>query len=132
PNCEMDESFDKCSNSEDYKSLIASPNNYEINEINDLYYKKQDKNMMDEIDNSIREIFKRVFVNDSWICDFSIEKLYYFAKIYSDICYLCGSFKIELSISKSTQLVCRSCNNTNSPTKCHEKQFSSKVKRIYG
>ncbi|CAG8811862.1 17370_t:CDS:1, partial [Gigaspora margarita] len=77
---------------------------------------------MDKTNDPIQEIFKHIFVNNSWTCDFSIEKPYYFAKIYLDVCYLCGSFEIEPSTSKSTQLVCRSCNNMNSPTKHHGKQ----------
>ncbi|CAG8784302.1 17660_t:CDS:1, partial [Rhizophagus irregularis] len=41
---------------------------------------KSDNNMKD----SIRELFLRVFVNDSWSCTSQIEKLYYSAGIYPD------------------------------------------------
>src|SRR3954453_11221546 len=49
----------------------------------------------DNMEDSIRELFSRVFVNNSWSCASQIEKPYYSAGIYSDICIECGSLKVN-------------------------------------
>ncbi|CAG8832142.1 22620_t:CDS:2, partial [Gigaspora margarita] len=52
PNCEVNKFFDEHSDSEDdNKSLITD--NYEINVIDDLHHKEQDKNMINKIDDPI-------------------------------------------------------------------------------
>ncbi|RIB27593.1 hypothetical protein C2G38_2240023 [Gigaspora rosea] len=50
----------------------------------------------DTTTNPIKELFNHIFVNDSLTCFTPIKKLYYSAKIYPNICYLCGSFKIPI------------------------------------
>ncbi|RIB24902.1 hypothetical protein C2G38_2280540 [Gigaspora rosea] len=50
-------------------------------------------------EDSISELFSRVFVNDSLFCSATIEKPYYSAGIYPAICIKCG------------------CRNVNKPTK---------------
>ncbi|CAG8848930.1 30799_t:CDS:1, partial [Racocetra persica] len=55
--------------------------------------KESDKNI-EEPDtvakDSIYELFLKVFVNDLLICTTKIEKPYYSARIYPDVCVHCG------------------------------------------
>ncbi|RIB19212.1 hypothetical protein C2G38_2036228 [Gigaspora rosea] len=104
----------------------SDQDNYEINEANDFYSKEHEQNKEDEINDPIQEIFNRVFINDSWTCDSLIEKLYYSAKIYPAVCYLCGS----LEVGPSATPVCNNCAGTNSPTKHCGKQSFNKLKKI--
>ncbi|CAG8689935.1 4805_t:CDS:1, partial [Racocetra persica] len=53
-------------NSNSTQSEQSDQDNDKINKINDFYHKEQEnKNVLNEIDNPIRKIFKRVFVNNS-------------------------------------------------------------------
>ncbi|CAG8449114.1 2639_t:CDS:2 [Scutellospora calospora] len=47
--------------------------------------------------NSIYELFLKVFVNDSLTCTTEIEKPYYSARIYPDVCIHCGCLDISNS-----------------------------------
>jgi len=58
---------------------------------------------------SIREIFSRVFVNDSWSCSSQVEKPYYSAGIYPDICFECGSPEVT-KVAKGEQPHCSVCS----------------------
>ncbi|CAG8832438.1 32325_t:CDS:2, partial [Racocetra persica] len=46
-------------------------------------------------EDSISELFSRVFVNDSLFCASKIEKPYYSAKIYSNICINCRCLEVS-------------------------------------
>ncbi|GES92325.1 hypothetical protein GLOIN_2v1786258 [Rhizophagus clarus] len=57
---------------------------------------------------SIREIFSRVFVNDSWSCASQIEKPYYSAGIFLDICFECRSLEVT-NVAKGEHPHCSGC-----------------------
>ena len=64
-------------------------------------------------EDSIRKIFSRVFVNDSWSCASQVEKLYYSAGIFPDICFKCGSPNVT-KVTTGEQPHCNICSgNTN-------------------
>lgn len=71
------------------------------------YEKKED---------SIREIFSRVFVNDSWSCASQVEKPYYSAGIYPDVCIKCGSLDVT-RVAKGEQPCCSECSGNSSISK---------------
>ncbi|GBC32615.2 hypothetical protein GLOIN_2v1880501 [Rhizophagus irregularis DAOM 181602=DAOM 197198] len=73
---------------------------------------ESDNNMKD----SIRELFSRVFVNDSWSCTSQIKKPYYSAGIYPDVCIECGSLDInETAEDKFPH--CSSCSDNTAISK---------------
>ncbi|EXX50135.1 hypothetical protein GLOIN_2v1786258 [Rhizophagus irregularis DAOM 181602=DAOM 197198] len=73
---------------------------------------ESDNNMED----SIRELFSRVFVNDSWSCTSQVEKPYYSAGIYPDVCIECGSLDInETAEDKFPH--CSSCSDNTAISK---------------
>ncbi len=64
-------------------------------------------------EDSIREIFSRVFVNDSWSCASQVEKPYYSASIFPDVCLECGSLDVT-RVTKGEHPHCSVCSsNTN-------------------
>jgi hypothetical protein len=74
---------------------------------------KSGKEEHEEEKYSIREIFSRVFVNDLWSCFSQVEKPYYSAGIYPDICFKCGSPEVT-KVAKGEQPHCSVCSgNTN-------------------
>lgn len=85
-------------------------------------------------EDSIREIFSRVFVNDSWSCASQVEKPYYSAGIFPDVCFECGSLEVT-NVAKGEHPHCSGCGgNTNlSNKRLRWKQGgSSKGKRKIG
>ncbi|CAG8504677.1 19981_t:CDS:2 [Racocetra persica] len=141
---DIDIFFEKHDNNNDEINLVASPRDYyfkhaisdvediknsdskpikqanqeKSNNLEESYPKEPDnKSTKDVESNPIREIFNQVFVNDFWICDSLIEKLYYFAKIYSRICHLCRDPNIAQSISNKILPICKNCAAMNSSTK---------------
>ncbi|CAG8789302.1 8501_t:CDS:1 [Cetraspora pellucida] len=111
-NIEDDESDDDMrsdkSSDENVQSDESDQEN-EINEMDNTCLKEPDnKNTKDAVNDPIREIFKYVFVNDSWTCDSSIEKLYYSASIYPNVCYLCGSLDVNQPVPQDTRRTPRS------------------------
>lgn len=67
----------------------------------------------EEEEDFIREIFLRVFVNDSWSCASQIERPYYSAGIYPDVCFECGSLEVT-KVAKGEHPHCSGCGgNTN-------------------
>ncbi|CAG8843524.1 25695_t:CDS:2, partial [Gigaspora margarita] len=64
---------------------------------NDTCPNNPEEDTEDVISDPIQKIFKNVFVNDSWTCNSPVEKPYYLASIYSEVCYLCGSLNINQS-----------------------------------
>ncbi|CAB4425838.1 unnamed protein product [Rhizophagus irregularis] len=68
-------------------------------------------------EDTIREIFSRVFVNDSWSCASQVEKPYYLAGIFPDVCFECGSLNIT-KVTKGELPHCSVCSgNTNTSKK---------------
>jgi len=63
---------------------------------------------IDDVKTSINELFSRVFVNDSWLCSSQVEKPYYSARIYPDVCIECGSLNIT-RIAKDEHPCCSGC-----------------------
>ena len=64
-------------------------------------------------EDSIREIFSRVFVNDSWSCASQVEKPYYSAGIFPDVCFECGSSNVT-EVTTGEHPHCSICSgNTN-------------------
>src|SRR6266542_6179784 len=76
--------------------------------------KEPDNTVEEESDSSardsIRELFSRVFINDSWFCASQVEKPYYSTGIYPDICIECGN----LDVSKPAKGEYPHCNNCSS------------------
>ena len=82
--------------------------------------------MDEELDNnmgdSIHELFSRVFVNNSWSCASQVEKPYYSAGIYPDVCIECGSLEVNRT-TKDEHPLCNGCgNNTISKKRLKWKQ----------
>ncbi|UZO22623.1 uncharacterized protein OCT59_014981 [Rhizophagus irregularis] len=76
-----------------------------------------DENESDNnIKDSIRELFSRVFVNDSWSCTSQIKKPYYSAGIYPDVCIECGSLDIN-ETAEDKFLHCSSCSDNTAISK---------------
>ncbi|CAG8733690.1 7829_t:CDS:1, partial [Racocetra persica] len=80
---------------------------------------------------SISKLFSRVFVNDSLCCASKIEKPYYSAEIYPNICFECGSQEVS-KLAKNEYPYCNDCggNSGSSNLKKNSRQSkSSKNKR---
>lgn len=60
---------------------------------------------------AIHELFTRVFVNDSWTCTSPVEKPYYSAGIYPDICIECGNLDVNNRTAKGEFPHCSTCSN---------------------
>ena len=67
-------------------------------------------------EDSICEIFSRVFVNDSWSCVSQVEKSYYSAGIYPDICIECGNLDVT-RVEKGEHPRCNNCSGNTSVSK---------------
>ncbi|GET04088.1 uncharacterized protein LOC105326236 [Rhizophagus clarus] len=70
--------------------------------------KKEPAEEPEKEEDSIREIFSRVFVNDSWSCASQVEKPYYSAGIFPDICFECRSPEVT-NVAKGEHPHCSSC-----------------------
>ena len=57
-----------------------------------------------------------MFVNDSWTCESQVEKPYYSAGIYPDVCIECGSLDIN-EIADDEFPRCSSCGNNTAVSK---------------
>ncbi|CAG8827310.1 46150_t:CDS:1, partial [Gigaspora margarita] len=68
-----------------------------------------------------------VFVNDSWTCASPIERPYYSAGIYPDICYNCGSAE-DLKKTKGELPLCSKCTGVTIPKKRFKWKQGSKKK----
>ncbi|RIB00769.1 hypothetical protein C2G38_2233037 [Gigaspora rosea] len=99
-----------------------------------------DENIEESDDNaeeSISELFSRVFVNDSLTCALNIEKPYYSAGIYPNVCIKCGSLEVSKP-AKGEYLSCSDCggisgNSGNSGSKKYprrNKGSKNKRKRV--
>ncbi|CAG8719798.1 8149_t:CDS:1, partial [Cetraspora pellucida] len=87
-------------------------------DVSDEEKKKNNKNPESEeksTDDPLYELFQRVFVNDFWCCTSLIEKLYYSAGIFPDMCYLCSNRNVTKP-SKGEQPMCVGCDGKSSPT----------------
>ncbi|GES78233.1 hypothetical protein GLOIN_2v1880501 [Rhizophagus clarus] len=73
-----------------------------------------DKNMED----SICDLFSKVFVNDSWTCVSQVEKLYYSAGIYPELCIECESLNVN-EVADDEFSCCSSCGNNTAVSKKH-------------
>ncbi|CAG8556438.1 8858_t:CDS:2, partial [Cetraspora pellucida] len=51
------------------------------------------------------KLFQKVFINDSWSCVSLIEKPYYFAEIFFEMCYLYGDQNAAKTL-KTEQPLC--------------------------
>ncbi|CAG8802181.1 7899_t:CDS:1, partial [Racocetra persica] len=78
--------------------LDKNEDDYQSGQDDDNYNTKfrdpENASTKDATNDPIHKLFNRVFVNDSLTCISPIEKLYYLAKIYPDICHLYASSKI--------------------------------------
>ena len=85
----------------------------ERNESEELDNENEESDIdMEESDNakdSIHELFLRVFVNDSWSYASQVERPYYSAGIYPDICITCESLDVN-RIAKDEHPHCSGCN----------------------
>jgi hypothetical protein len=69
----------------------------------------------------IHELFSRVFVNDSWSCASQIEKPYYSAEIYPDVCIECGTLDVINRTAKDEFPRCSTCSNNTTVSKKRQK-----------
>lgn len=76
-----------------------------------------DENGEDENIDSIHELFSRVFVNDAWSCASQVEKPYYSAGIYPDVCIECGSLDVNILTTDDKFPHCSGCSNNTSNSK---------------
>ncbi|CAB4438911.1 unnamed protein product [Rhizophagus irregularis] len=106
-------------NSEDDQENMEkedASNNDEQNKPEDLDNRNEefeidiDKEPDNATEDSIYELFSRVFVNDSWSCSSPIEKPYYSAGIYPDVCIECGSLDVN-RVTKDEHPRCSGCNS---------------------
>ncbi|GBB92281.1 hypothetical protein RclHR1_19960003 [Rhizophagus clarus] len=72
----------------------------------DNEHKEFNKNMED----SIYNLFLKMFVNDSWTCVLQVEKPYYLAGIYPEVYIECGSLNVN-EVADDEFLYCSSCGN---------------------
>ncbi|CAG8612740.1 7401_t:CDS:2, partial [Scutellospora calospora] len=76
----------------------------------------------------IHELFSRVFINDSLSCNANVEKPYYSAGIYSDVCIECGCLNINRP-AKNEHPHCSDCGgNSINPKKSSMKAKGNKNK----
>ena len=68
-----------------------------------------------DVEDPIRELFLKVFINDSWTCVSQVEKPYYSAGIYPDVCIECGSLNVAKP-AKGEHPYCSGCVNNNTST----------------
>jgi hypothetical protein len=90
-----------------------SDNEDEKSDNNEEEESEKEEEESEKEEDSIREIFSRVFVNDSWSCASQIEKPYYSAGIYPDVCIECGNLNVA-KVAKGEHPHCNDCDgNTN-------------------
>jgi len=75
-------------------------------EFDNIMEEKSDNNIKD----LIHELFLRVFINNSWSYASQVEKPYYSARIYPNICIECKNLNI-IKPAKGELSYCNSCNN---------------------
>ncbi|RIA97585.1 hypothetical protein C1645_249080 [Glomus cerebriforme] len=63
------------------------------------------------IEDPIQKLLSRVFVNDSWSCASQVEKPYYSAGIYPDVCIECGNLNVS-KVAKGKHSCCNECSGT--------------------
>ncbi|GBB92620.1 hypothetical protein RclHR1_20330001 [Rhizophagus clarus] len=68
-------------------------------------------------EDTIREIFSRVFVNDSWSCASQVKKPYYSAGIFLDVCFECKSPNVTEVIKGELSHCSVYSGNTNTSKK---------------
>jgi len=75
-------------------------------------------NIMEDnnVEDSIRELFTRVFVNNSWSCASQIEKPYYSAGIYPEVCIECGNLDVTKP-AKGEFPYCSCCKDNTTVSK---------------
>ncbi|CAG8733643.1 12884_t:CDS:2 [Rhizophagus irregularis] len=127
----LDTIFYTCENEVDDYEIIDEVDSSNINEQDEdsdgTIEPKDSDNEKEDSDNneeeeyekkedSIREIFSRVFVNDSWSCASQVEKPYYSAGIYPDVCIKCGSLDVT-RVAKGEQPCCSECSGNSSISK---------------
>ncbi|GET62572.1 hypothetical protein GLOIN_2v1844953 [Rhizophagus irregularis DAOM 181602=DAOM 197198] len=61
------------------------------------------------MEETVRELFKDIFVNVKLRCQHEIEKPYYSAKCFTAVCFNCSIADIEISSSKDIYLYCSKC-----------------------
>ena len=76
----------------------------------------EDEESSEKEEDSIREIFSRVFVNDSWTCASQVEKPYYSAGIYPEVCIKCGTLDAT-RVAKGEYPQCSGCGGNNNVSK---------------
>ena len=101
----MDEEDDSNENEHEPEDL---DNEEEESDNNDKESEKEE--------DSVREIFSRVFVNDSWSCASQIEKPYYSTGIYPDVCIECGSLDVT-RVAKGEHPHCSGCSGNANASK---------------
>ncbi|CAG8457754.1 24796_t:CDS:2 [Gigaspora rosea] len=138
-----DESDDNLQSDESSESVRSDEsdqeNENEINKIDDTCSNNPEEDTEDVISDPVQKIFKNVFVNDSWTCNSPVEKPYYSASIYPEVCYLCGSLDVNQPTplnttrplrSKKNLPECESCAGSNDPTKCKGQRSFVKGKKV--
>ncbi len=94
---------------------------------------KSDSTIEEKSDNnaedSICELFSRVFINDLWSYTSQVKKLYYSTGIYPDACIECGNLEVSKP-AKGEHSRCSDCNdNTANSKKCSKWMQGNKDKR---
>ncbi|GET51374.1 hypothetical protein GLOIN_2v1844953 [Rhizophagus irregularis DAOM 181602=DAOM 197198] len=59
-------------------------------------------NTEQEQEETVRELFKDIFVNAKLSCQYEMEKPYYSAKCFTAVCFNCGIADIEIPSSNDT------------------------------
>ncbi|CAG8806607.1 44727_t:CDS:2, partial [Gigaspora margarita] len=105
------------------KDNILELNDQDNNDYNDeqesCKSKESNYSNVDEevnVEVPIKILFEKVFVNDLWTCALLIERPYYSAGIYPDICYNCGSAE-DLKKTKGKLPLCSKCTGVTIPKK---------------
>jgi hypothetical protein len=60
-------------------------------------------------DETVKDLFKDIFVNAKLSCQQEIERSYYSAKCFTVICFNCGIADIEIPSSNDTYPYCNEC-----------------------
>jgi len=102
---------------EDSDNEDESGNNEEEPEEEEPEEEEPENEEPEKEEDSICEIFSRVFVNDSWSCASQVEKPYYSAGIYPDVCFECGSPEVTINVTKGEHPHCSGCGGNTSLSK---------------
>jgi len=76
---------------------------------NDTINDDMEEEETDDTRDSIQELFLKVFVNDSWSCMLQVEKPYYLAGIYPEVCIECGNLDV-IKAAKGETSCCSECS----------------------